>query len=33
MTDDEEENILCLMNRNSQQVGEDFECGMFEKEC
>jgi len=31
MTDDEEENILCLMNRNSQRIEEDFECGMFEK--
>jgi hypothetical protein len=30
LSDDQEENILCLLNRNSQQVGEDFECGMFE---
>jgi hypothetical protein len=33
MTDDEEENILCLMNRNSQCDENEFQCGMFEKEC
>jgi hypothetical protein len=31
LSDDEEENILCLMNRNSQRDEDEFKCGMFEK--
>jgi hypothetical protein len=30
-TEDWEENILCLLNRNDQRNESDFECGMFEK--
>ncbi len=31
MCDDQEENLLCLMNRNDQRNAKNFECGMFEK--
>jgi hypothetical protein len=30
-TEDWEENLLCLMNRNDQRDEPDFKCGMFEK--
>lgn len=30
-SDDWEENLLCLMNRNDQKDSEEFECGAFEK--
>jgi hypothetical protein len=31
LSDDEEENILCLLTRNDQRNDDGFECGMFEK--
>ncbi len=30
-TEDWEENMLCVLNRNDQRNESDFECGMFEK--
>jgi hypothetical protein len=30
-SEDAEENILCLLNRNDQRNEKDFKCGMFEK--
>ncbi len=30
-TDDPEENMLCLLNRNDQRNNDEFECGSFEK--
>jgi len=30
-SDDQEQNLLCMMTRNDQRDSDDFKCGMFEK--